>query len=328
MSPPLLIEKPFVSLVVPTFNVEKYIARCLESCLNQTYQNIEIIVVDDCGSDGSIEIAHQWAVKDSRIKIINSTSNAGTFLARKTGVQKAIGEYILFLDPDDTLLLNTVKILRDEILSSPVDILFFNFTEDSKGSIKKITRKLPETTHVGVDVIKSIFLDINNPPWGIAGKLYSANIAKKAYTAFANFNEKLTYSEDVLFLYAAAIEAGSCRSISNHLYVYFKNDESITEHLTSRALQWKCDQSELSIKHLKEISQRKNLNNPHLGASLSRTIANIRSSMFKLSRHCPGFYGAKNSYVHALVQALRYRKDWKDVARLIVYFLTLSRLKP
>lgn len=328
MSPPFLTERPFASLVIPTFNVEKYIARCLESCLNQTFLNIEIIVVDDCGDDESIEIARQWAAKDSRIKIINSDSNVGTFLARKTGVQEATGEYILFLDPDDTLLLETVSILRNEILNSPTDILFFNFIEQSRGSRKRVTRKLPEATYISSDVIKSIFLDIDNPPWGIAGKIYSAHVAKRAYAAFADSTDKLTYSEDVLFLYSAATEASSCRSINNHLYVYFKNDESITEHLTSQALQWKYAQSELSIKYLKEISQKSILKSPHLSASLRRTIANIRSSMFKLTRHCPEFHGDKNAYVHALMRALNYRKNWKDVARLAVYFLTFTRLKP
>ncbi|EGJ3618626.1 glycosyltransferase family 2 protein, partial [Campylobacter jejuni] len=94
---------PKISIILPTFNVEKYIAKALESCINQSFKDIEIIVVDDCGSDKSIDIAKEYAKKDERIKIIHNEENLGTFAARNNGVKAAGGGYIMFLDPDDYL---------------------------------------------------------------------------------------------------------------------------------------------------------------------------------------------------------------------------------
>ncbi|HHD0794862.1 TPA: glycosyltransferase family 2 protein [Campylobacter jejuni] len=82
---------PKISIILPTFNVEKYIAKALESCINQSFKDIEIIVVDDCGSDKSIDIAKEYAKKDKRIKIIHNEENLGLLRARYEGVKAAGG---------------------------------------------------------------------------------------------------------------------------------------------------------------------------------------------------------------------------------------------
>lgn len=86
---------PKISIILPTFNVEKYITKALESCINQTFKDIEIIVVDDCGSDKSIDIAKEYAKKDERIKIIHNEKNLGLLRARYEGVKAAEGGGIL-----------------------------------------------------------------------------------------------------------------------------------------------------------------------------------------------------------------------------------------
>ena len=106
---------PLISIIIPTFNVESYIARCLESCINQTLHDIEILIIDDCGSDDSIAIARDYAKKDSRIKIIHNPRNLGLFRSRTAGEKQARGAYILSLDGDDYLDLSTCKILYKTI---------------------------------------------------------------------------------------------------------------------------------------------------------------------------------------------------------------------
>ncbi|EAL6184099.1 glycosyltransferase family 2 protein, partial [Campylobacter coli] len=100
---------PKISIILPTFNVEKYIAKALESCINQSFKDIEIIVVDDCGSDKSIDIAKEYAKKDKRIKIVHNEKNLGTFAARNNGVKHSNSEYLMFLDPDDFLELEACE---------------------------------------------------------------------------------------------------------------------------------------------------------------------------------------------------------------------------
>ncbi|EAI1469788.1 glycosyltransferase [Campylobacter jejuni] len=98
-----------ISIILPTYNVEKYIARALESCINQTFKDIEIIVVDDCGNDKSIDIAKEYASKDDRIKIIHNEENLKLLRARYEGAKVVTSPYIMFLDSDDYLELNACE---------------------------------------------------------------------------------------------------------------------------------------------------------------------------------------------------------------------------
>ncbi|MGX3010676.1 glycosyltransferase family 2 protein [Helicobacter sp. 23-1044] len=104
-----------ISIIIPIYNVEKYIARCLTFCINQTFSNIEILLIDDCGSDDSIKISQSFAKKDKRIKIIKNPYNLGLFHTRIVGEKHAKGHYILPLDADDFISQFTCKILHRAI---------------------------------------------------------------------------------------------------------------------------------------------------------------------------------------------------------------------
>ena len=98
----------FVSIIIPVYNVEKFIGKCMESVVNQTYTNIEVLVVDDGSQDGSIEIVKAYAKKDPRITIIHQ-KNQGLSGARNTGLEHAKGDFIYFLDSDDSISLNMIE---------------------------------------------------------------------------------------------------------------------------------------------------------------------------------------------------------------------------
>lgn len=108
---------PKFSIIITIYNSRHYISRALQSCVGQNYENIEIICVDDCGIDKSIEIARGFVFQDDRIKIIQNQTNIGTFLARNQGAINASGEYLFFLDADDYLhhdtCLKCYEILQD-----------------------------------------------------------------------------------------------------------------------------------------------------------------------------------------------------------------------
>lgn len=97
-------QKVKISVIIPIFNVEVYISRCLESILNQTLRDIEIICIDDCGADDSMQIVNTYLIEDSRIKIVRHHHNMGLGCARNTGVQEASGKYIACIDSDDWIL--------------------------------------------------------------------------------------------------------------------------------------------------------------------------------------------------------------------------------
>ena len=101
------MNKPFFSIIVPVYNVEKYLPQCVESILRQTYENFEVILVDDGAKDRSGEICDEFAAKDERVSVIHK-QNGGSSSARNAGIQEAQGTYILFVDSDDYWSNNTM----------------------------------------------------------------------------------------------------------------------------------------------------------------------------------------------------------------------------
>lgn len=110
-----------ISVVIPVYNVEKYINECLESILNQTYKNLEIILVDDGTKDNCDKICDQYALKDKRIKVIHK-KNGGLSDARNKGIEQATGKYITFIDSDDSVTIDYIEYLYNLIKKSDTDI--------------------------------------------------------------------------------------------------------------------------------------------------------------------------------------------------------------
>ena len=113
--------EPLLSVIIPVYGVEKYIAQCLDSVIHQTYRNIEVIVINDGTKDRSAEIAKEYAKKDSRIKVYDF-NNGGLSIARNRGIECAKGEYIAFLDSDDWLMQNMYEKLMEKIKEYGADI--------------------------------------------------------------------------------------------------------------------------------------------------------------------------------------------------------------
>lgn len=116
--------KTKISIVVPIYNVEEYVERCIISVKNQTYENIEIILVNDGSQDNSLDICNQYANHDSRIKVINK-NNGGLSEARNLGIEKSTGEYILLVDGDDSIEVTTCEELVNIIENNLVDMVIF-----------------------------------------------------------------------------------------------------------------------------------------------------------------------------------------------------------
>ena len=112
-----------VSIIMPMYNVEKYIKRCLDSILNNTYKNIEVIIIDDCSTDNSLSICKEYAEKDNRIVIIEKSYRSGISETRNMGMRKASGEYLMFVDCDDFVSENFVEKMLTTIEEKNVDIV-------------------------------------------------------------------------------------------------------------------------------------------------------------------------------------------------------------
>jgi glycosyltransferase involved in cell wall biosynthesis len=116
---------PRITVALPVYNVEKYIRECLESVINQTMSDIEIICVNDASTDGSMDIVYEYAKNDNRFLIINK-EHEGLSVSRNVSIDAARGEYIYFLDCDDYIALNTLELLYSTAVSHDLDVLYFD----------------------------------------------------------------------------------------------------------------------------------------------------------------------------------------------------------
>ena len=120
------MNKIIISLIIPVYNVENYLRQCLDSIINQTLKEIEIICINDGSTDSSKQILEEYALKDERIKIINQ-KNKGAGAARNSGIDAATGEYIGFVDSDDWVNLDAFEKLYNKITRENVDIVFSRY---------------------------------------------------------------------------------------------------------------------------------------------------------------------------------------------------------
>ena len=144
-----------ISVIVPVYNVEDYLKECLDSIINQTLKEIEILCIDDCGTDNSIDILREYSKKDNRIKIISHKENKGLGPARNTGINEAKGEYISFIDSDDYISRDYLENLYNTIIKYDTDIV-------STINIKRVVGEAISLYSININKYLSIFQKIFN----------------------------------------------------------------------------------------------------------------------------------------------------------------------
>ena len=184
--------KDKISIIVPVYNVEKYLSECLESLINQIYKNIEIILINDGSTDSSLKICQKYKKKDNRIKLINK-KNEGVSKARNIGVKEATGKYILFVDSDDYLSSNAVETLSKHKLTDTLLIYGYNRIYKNK-IIEKCDKELVLDSQLQMK--RNIFLNDNIGGF-IANKMFEKNVLIENNILF---DENLSYCEDLVFV--------------------------------------------------------------------------------------------------------------------------------
>ena len=200
------------SIIMPVYNTEKYLEKSILSVLNQSYTDYELICVNDGSTDGSTHILSAFADK-KEIKIIQHECNKGLFCARKTGVQKASGDYILFLDSDDWLESDALKILARELTNSSSDYIEFTYYKVSATGRKKTwSFSKEDRTKEITDVLLS---KANHTLWN---KCYNANIIKPIYDSLPDFYA--VFSEDYYQMVIIECHIKTRKIINIPLYNY------------------------------------------------------------------------------------------------------------
>ena len=223
---------PKVSVIIPVYNVEKYLRQCMDSVVNQTLSDIEIICVNDCSPDNSLSILQEYADKDKRIKVIDLPQNGGLGHARNVVLDITTGDYIMYLDSDDWLELNACEIAYNHISKNKNDFVFFNYNNysDDTKEIQYNDKRFeslasqPNLSDINpAEIDKSFFSPVT--AWS---KIYNREFLLINKMKF--YEERKTY-EDKFFYTRALNCANSISFINKPLYNYRKREGSITRVL-------------------------------------------------------------------------------------------------
>lgn len=211
-----------VSVIIPIYNVEDYLEKCLESITNQTYKNLEIICVNDCSPDGSDKILKQYSKKDNRIKIINRKENGGLSAARNTGLNHITGEYVYFFDSDDWIDLDYIEKMVNIIEKTNADIAAnTNIARETSSSSKQMEGK---KFNKNINSFLKGNIAVNNLPWSVWSHIY-----KKDFIINNNLKFKEgCIQEDVLFQHMAKFNTDKIFAFYGPAYHYTVRAKSIT----------------------------------------------------------------------------------------------------
>ena len=215
-----------ISIIVPFYNVEQYIDRCIQSLITQTYRNIEILLVDDCSPDNTLEIAKKYTKTDARIKILQYEKNRGLGGARNYGIQNANGEYVLFVDSDDYIEANTIERLYEKAKNNNLCVLEANYLKEGESN----TEILPIRDYFVNKVLsgKEYWESIPIAPVVAWNKFYKLSFLKENNIAF-----KLRKFEDVAFTAEVFMQAKRVMNIDFPFYHYIVRENSIMTETTS-----------------------------------------------------------------------------------------------
>ncbi|MCW0228095.1 glycosyltransferase [Campylobacter lari] len=240
-----------ISIILPTYNVEKYITRALDSCINQSFKDIEIIIVDDCGNDKSIDIAKEYASKDKRIKIIHNEKNLGTFASRNIGVLNSNSPFIMFLDPDDYLDINACEIALNTLLERKVDMIIFD-AYVHRVKFKKFYR-FKQDEFFKKNEFLEFLLKQKHFCWSVWAKFYKKDLILQSFR-YVDFKERLCYGEDVLFNYINFMLSESFFVSQECIYRYEFNENGRYENKNKEILYQNYKDKKRSYKLIKNLS--------------------------------------------------------------------------
>lgn len=222
-----------VSIIIPIYNVAPYIERCLDSVFNQTYENIEIILVDDCSPDNSMEIARAIIDKYKgyeKTKTVTHSKNKGLSEARNTGIYASKGDYLYFLDSDDEIFLDTIESLLKLALETDSDI--------STGNPKVVCSDFIESSLNLNHKYTDKFLLINNKmvrngflmrEWNVTA--WNKLVKKKLIIENNLFFEPQIYHEDELWSFKLSLVADKMCFLERNTYIYYLRNNSITTNI-------------------------------------------------------------------------------------------------
>lgn len=211
------MNKPLISVIIPVFNTGGYLTNCLDSVLNQTYSNLQVIIVDDGSTDGSSNVCDEYAQKDKRVVVIHK-KNEGVSIARNTGIAIATGDYFHFPDSDDYIEMDTYEYLLSLIEKHKCDMINYEYY---------ITYSNSEIEHKSGESFYGLFDKENSHLGVMSGEPFAWNkfFTKKAVEG-VTFRESILRGEDSLYVHECIEQIDSMWFDNRPLYHYVQSEDS------------------------------------------------------------------------------------------------------
>lgn len=251
----------FISVIVPVYNVEKYLKQCVDSILEQTFNDYELILVDDGSKDSSPQICDDYATQNEHVYTIHQP-NGGQVKARITGLEKATGEYVFFVDSDDWIEPNALEIVSRSAKDNNADIItfdsYFCYTDNHK---LPVGQSVPSGVFNKQQMIEKIYPKMIYSGrffyFGIYAAMWNKVFRRSLlYPNIINVDPRLRIGEDGVTTFASFLDAKKiCVLGTYHLYNYRDNNASITKTYCPNQF----DNARLLIRTLQDINKKKNV---------------------------------------------------------------------
>ena len=238
---------PFFSIIIPVYNCEKYLRQCVKSIIDQSFDNWELILVDDGSTDASGVMCDEF--DDSRVCIIHK-KNEGVAIARKTGIDKAIGMYVIFVDSDDWIEKNCLETIYNKIKETRSEIIRFCIVRENKDGSTTIGKSKYLGLYDRPRIISELFPNLihNERAEYFAPSLCGAAFLRENIQPYMIANSRAKISEDGACVIPAVYHCSNIYFLDDNLYFYRYNNQSATKGL--KVFDW--DNPEIVAKHISE----------------------------------------------------------------------------
>nr|WP_304429678.1 glycosyltransferase family 2 protein [uncultured Acetatifactor sp.] len=281
-----------VSIIIPVYNVERYLVECLDSVLKQTYNNIEVICVDDASTDNSLSILEKYASQDKRLQVIRKEENVGLASARNAGFDIAIGKYVYYLDSDDYIDLNAIELLYSYAEKYNTDCVYFNSRLISEA---ETFGKGPKLSYGLGDADKKVFDGVTLFKLLNENRIYTNSVWRQFWRRNYLIDNKLRFvdgmrtSEDAPFSIRAMLSGQKMMIVDEVYHTYRRRKGAITTESTLIKLidmfkgyciildYWKSNQFDRTM-------------NGILNERLKQMLVNVKRIYMKVKRECSKEY--------------------------------------
>lgn len=313
---------PLISIIIPVYNTEKYLQECIDSVLAQTYENFELLLINDGSKDGSPQICDAYAAKDDRVKVFHQ-ENAGVSAARNKGLDNATGEYVSFVDADDTVIPEYLEKMMGAMSTERIDLVSFGYCKIYEDNKKVFPCSPTKSNGTAENLLTNLIVENETlTPWMC---LVRRNIV---FNHKISFIEGCRYGEDQEFVYKLLVHCSKVTAVESSLYNYRIWNGSAMAKKTLNIL----DNIEASIRSKEYLETNLGIDNKV--AHYFRNIRLTNDIMFVIYSLCKSGYSANEihniircnpAYQHVLsAKIIRLKSLIKHNIRLVILKMSLK----